>query len=291
MAFTTPTQASGTSGNKELKLEKKDLEQEIGILGVQHEKTAKDLREIELRKSKIKDNKILCEKSEKEKNELKSTLAGLETKIKDREIKLVELEKQHSERVAGLNVEFLRMQVALEDKLDVIKDGISVASKKLSTIDTKKNKNQEEQNILVEKVKELRNEITILTEKSVKLEELIKDFPIKEKERKDLDDSITILQTLKTSLKGRTIKLHKEMTTIGNRVAKEKEEAEKFIKESKGIREKFDNEMSIQREKADKRDGSISEREVWLESKTEKLRGAKAELEKHYNRKLDHIVI
>ena len=291
MAFNNPSQTSGTSGNKELKLEKKDLEQEIGILGVQHEKTTKDLNEIELRKSKIKDNKILYEKSEKKKNELKSTLAGLETKIKDREIKLVELEKQHSQRVAALNLEFSTMKIALKGELSDIEVMIDTASKKLNTIDTKKNKNQEEQNTSVEKVKELRNEITILTEKSVKLKELIKDFPIKEKERKDLDDSVAILQTLKTSLKGRTIKSHKEMTTIGNRVAKEKEEAEEFIKESKGIREKFDNEMRIQREKADERDGSISEREMWLESKIKKLRSAKAELEKHYNRKLDHIVI
>jgi len=291
MPFTTPTQTSESAGNKELKLEKKGLEQEIGNLGIQHEKTAKDLKEIELRKSKIKDNKALLERLEKKINEFKSTLAGLGTKTKDRETKLSQLDKQHSDKVAALSLEKLKIKIDLENELKDIKDEISIAEKKLDSITSKKNQANEEKNTSLEKIKELKGEITILVENLVKLKEITKDLPIKEKERDDLNDFIDILQTSITSLKKRTKNFHQEMVTINNRVAKEKEEAEKFIRESKGIREKFDNEMRIQREKADKRDGLVSEKEEWIKEKEQSLRNAKAELEKFYNRKIKNIII
>lgn len=292
MGFNNPSQTSeSTGGNKGLKLEKKNLEEKIADLGIRHEKTANNLKEIELRKSKIKDNKALLERLEKKKNELKLTLAGLETKIKDYEEKLSELEKQHSDKVAALGLEKLKIKIDLDNELKDIRTEIDIASKKLSAIDIKKNKSEEEKNISLEKIKELKGEIAILVENLGKLEELTKDLPIKEKERDDLNESIAALKILETFLKKKTKNFHEEMVTINNRVAKEKEKAEKFIKESKGIREKFDKEMEIQKAKADERDGSISQREDWLEDKTKKLRSAKAALEKHYNRKLNHIII
>lgn len=288
--FNNPSQTS-KPGNRELKLEKKGLEEEIGAMGVQHEKTAKDLKEIESRKLKSKDNKTLCTRLEKKKIELESTLIGLEIKIKEAGKKLFGLEGQHSQKVAALNLEFSEKREEIKNESDKTMTEFDIASKEFNVLKNRIDEIEKEKNTLVEKIKELKSEAEILEGSSVKLKKINKELPGKEKQEKELESSIANLQASEISLGNKIKQLHKEMGTISNRVAEAKAGAEKFINESKGIKEKFDNEMKIQREKADKRDGLISEREDWLEDKTKKLRGAKTALEKHYNRKLNHIII
>lgn len=291
MAFNTSSQTGETTGNKELKLEKKVLEKEIGALGVQHEKTAEALKEIELRKSKIKDNKKeLCQLEEKKKK-LQAKCSEIEIEIGEGEKKLATLKEQHAQRVAALNLEISTREGELKGEFSEIEEKIIVASKELAILKIGKEKLVEEKNTLIGELKELEGEAETLEENSVKLEKILKELPEKERSEKELTDSIARLANEEVFLIRRVKNLRGEMKEFETRSLKTVRATQKFEREKGAIKEKFDKEMEERTISLDKRDGLVSEKEEWIKGKETSLRKAKAELEKFYNRKINHVII
>lgn len=291
MAFKSPSQISNIAGPKGLELKKKSLQKEIEILGIQHEKTTNTLKEIELRKSKIKDNKALLERLGKKKDKLELIFDKLEIEIKEQEKKLSEFKEQYSQKNAALNLEFSEKKNDLENELLEVKNDIKISLKKLDDFNIEKDKLEEEKNGLGKDIEKLKGEIKMFKSDYIKLEKIIKDLPEKERREKKLDDSITILESQKTSLENKIRYLNEEKKRTDIKTLEIIQKAEKFEKEKGNIKKKFDEEMKIQREEADKRDGLVSEKEQWILKKEQELRKAKAELEKFYNRKISHIII
>ena len=289
--FGNSQQSGGTTGNKEVKAEKKYLEKEIGVLGVEYERANENIKEIDLRASKIKDNKIELQKLEKEKNESKLIIRNLNKEIESLEGLLFSLEREYSEKIAKFNSDMDSKEEELSKSIQSRTDDLGAIENRLEDKKIQLKDKTTEYNDVKEDKEILKNDIVALKEDVADLEKTNEKVLTLKQEESKKKEVIKTLEVLEVSLKEKVQDYQKRLLIISHTVAVSKAEADKFIKESKGIKEKFDRDILARTMKADKRDGIISEKEQRLEGKIMSLRKVKLELEQHYNRKINHIII
>ena len=291
MNFATPSQSGGTTGNKELKLEKKRLEEEIGVLGIEHERITEELKEIEVRTSKIKDNKAELEKSEKDKERLESIIDGLKIEIKSFEKTLFAIQREHAEKIALFNTQISDKEEELSKMAQSRRDDLGAVESRISS----KEKRLEELTIVCndteEKVKGLENTIIALKEDIAGLEKESKEIVNLQIKKDELSKKIDELMALEISLNKKVKDAGKEKEKVEENLLNAESRYKKFVSEKDKIREDFDKEIKEEKEEIDKKDGLVSEKEEWIKEKEEALRKVKFELERHYNRKIKHIII
>ena len=285
-------------GPKELEAKKKSLLIEIEELGKQHfstglayEEISDKLKEIELRASKIKDNKVEFESLNKTKKQLETNLLELVTKIEEKDKVLFSLEKDQSYKIAEFNSLMSDKEEELTNILSSRQEDIGAIEKRLSSKTTELEDLNTECDIVKEKKADFETDITALKEDVTALEktnEKVLELKVEEDSKKK---RLASLEVLEISLKKKVVDCQTELLSISSKVAKENKEADEFIKNGKEIRAKFDNDMTEERAIMDKREGIVSEKEEWLESSRDSLRKAKAELEKFYKRKINHLNI
>jgi len=289
--FGNSQQSSETTGNKELKIEKKLLEEEVGILGIEHEKVLIEVKTAELMKKKIGDNKVEFEKSNKEKESLDKEVSFKKSKLIELADDMLSLEKKHSMKIANFNSLMSDKEEELTNILSSRQEDIGAIEKRLSSKTTELEDLNTECDIVKEKKADFETDITALKEDVSALEktnEKVLELKVEEDSKKK---RLASLEVLEISLKKKVVDCQTELLSISSKVAISKTEADKFISENKGVKEKFDKEMNEERAIMDKREGLASEKEGWLQSKTNSLRQSKTELEKHFGKKINHIII
>jgi len=289
--FGNSQQSSETTGNKELKIEKKLLEEEVGILGIEHEKVLIEVKTAELMKKKIGDNKVEFESSNKEKESLDKEVSFKKSKLIELADDMLSLEKKHSMKIANFNSLMSDKEEELTNILSSRQEDIGAIEKRLSSKTTELEDLNTECDIVKEKKADFETDITALKEDVSALEktnEKVLELKVEEDSKKK---RLASLEVLEISLKKKVVDCQTELLSISSKVAKENKEADEFIKNGKEIRAKFDNDMTEERAIMDKREGIVSEKEEWLESSRDSLRKAKAELEKFYKRKINHLNI
>lgn len=102
----------------DLEAKKKDLIKEISYFGSQHEKTKKDLEDIEKRATKIKDNKIELETAEILKEEGLIELKSVNSKVVAAKKELNELENKYADKVSVLEERYSDREIKLDDVID-----------------------------------------------------------------------------------------------------------------------------------------------------------------------------
>lgn len=282
-------QSGDTTGNEAIKLERKRLEEEIGVLGIEHEKATKELNVAELRKKRIGENEVEFEKSEKKKKEWELVISDLKKKVKSFEVVLFSLEREHLEKVAKFNSDIDSKEEELNKTIQSRTDDLGAIEKRLADKTTQLEDKTTEYNDVKNKKGGLENDIVALKDDVADLEktsEKVLELKVEESKLKRNNNSFEVLEI---SLRKKVSGYQTELLGISRKVAKEKKEANEFIKNGKETREKFDSDMVKERVEMDKREGVISEREGWLQEKTESVRKVITEVEKFHGKKITHI--
>jgi len=229
------------------------VKQELNVLIVQL-KNAKDSL------------KSFLDHSERLQEDLKLELKSLHLEIANTTNSLRILKTEHSTLLSTKQSDFNRLNAEilnLDIKISNLKNEEVECKRQLIKIET-------EVNTKLTELSTIENKCNILIEHSKKLE--IKS--------EDLIEIMKQLETAKNDLQQTKIDLSiakEELTQTNIAIANNKE---KFEKEKEVIQNQLDYERA-----------ELDEKIHWLEDKTKLLRTAKQELEKHFGRKLNSIII
>lgn len=291
MAFSTPFQTGETDGNKELKLEKKVLRREIEALGVQHEKTTKEVKDIESAKRKLVDKRVELSKVNKKiaERQKKSDDLDKENDLKGRVLDTHT--KTHSKRMRDLESEYSIKKESLEEEISKKKKQNLLLDQTFEKLAIKIKDRKKEIKELEEDIIGLDKKAELIDERSLVLKNINDEIYEKKKELEPLRQKVSDLRNKEKDKENQIEKSNEKLAEVKTELEKENNRFDKFKKECSSIMDKFNKKMEERTIALDKRDGLVSEKEDWIKGKETSLRKVKRELERFYNRKINHIII
>lgn len=284
-------QSNEVPGPEGLELKKKQIIQEIANLGIEHARTLQELNEIKSRKQEVKDVKVeLSELVKKEKN-IKEKLLLLSEGVGEEEKKLFVLKAKYSKEKKDLRTEMTEEETEAKKELEELeKEKVRINNELVSVGNTVASLG-DQKGLLSEKVERLDDKVVIL-EKYVKDLEKIKDSLSGKKElANSLNREIGSLEVKRDGAKGKLKELREKIIEVQADYNTQLQKFNKFAEDSGDVMDNFEAKIAKETKELDERAGLVSEKEAWIKDKERDLRKAKAELEKHFNRKITHIII
>ena len=290
MSFKTQ-QSSSVMGPKNLELKKKTLREEIGVLGIRFGETKRDLLEIKARRAKVKDVKEELERLEEKKKKLQVKVDSLDEQVEEKEKSLFVLKGKLSIEQKNIEKKSSEDRAKAERELSALKKTIEIAEKDLSELNKKKEGVEKQKEILKKEVQGFEESKKTLQKE---VEELEKTKGTLAKEKKvvvAIKGKIDSLANDKTSLDKEIKKIKEEKLEALADYNAQKMKFDKFNQESSKIMEEFEEKMAKRTKELEEKAGLVSEKESWIKGKENDLRKAKAEMERHFNKKITHIII